>query len=330
MKLDNINGLAVPDWDAEIDVTNHASNVTKIAVSNNHVYIAGNLTQIDGTAVGRLARLEKSDASLDADWNPMANTIVNVLYLDGNTLYAGGAFTFISGVDVHRIARFNITTGLLDIDWVPELNGEIHSIKTHGNSVFVGGQFSQVNAQNLPGVAKINSETGNPDLDWNPSPNNIVRAIEITGERLWAGGSFTHLNGFRSHMLASFTGLDAPPGVAYAAEITGPNEGWRILTAPTTQATYAGLLENIWTQGYPGSGNPGFGSNVLWYDETARQWNIPESASNTIGTSLNGENSTGKAILVYVYEDDNANGISDGWPKEYKCIRNSRNGRCCY
>lgn len=101
-----------------------------------------------------------------------------------------------------------------------------------------------------------------------------------------------------------------------SASVSGPWEGWRTLTAPAQGITYGDLLDGIWTQGFEGAGADEGDSNVYWYEESTREWHSPDNASNIIGTSSDVvADNAGNAFLIFVYEDDNASGTPDAWPK---------------
>ncbi|MCH8569415.1 MAG: BspA family leucine-rich repeat surface protein [Balneolales bacterium] len=106
------------------------------------------------------------------------------------------------------------------------------------------------------------------------------------------------------------------PDPSFFASISGPNEGWRMLGAPVSGATYSDLFSGIWTQGFPGASiGHGF-PNVYWYNETTRSFVVPNAASNIVGSSSDdGYTNAGRGIMVYVFEDDFYDGTSTGWPK---------------
>ncbi|MCH8487873.1 MAG: T9SS type A sorting domain-containing protein [Candidatus Cyclonatronum sp.] len=85
-----------------------------------------------------------------------------------------------------------------------------------------------------------------------------------------------------------------------------PNQsGWRIIGAPGPLATYEEVLSGLWTQGYPGAANSEDGdSNVYLYNETTRSWQIPGHASHIFGTTGSSGLSSGRAALMFMYEDD--------------------------
>ena len=88
---------------------------------------------------------------------------------------------------------------------------------------------------------------------------------------------------------------------ALSVDLTG-QEGWRLLTAPTDEATVDDLLGPIWTQGFPGADQETGFPNVYRWDE-ALGWQVPSSQSETVGS--------GNGLAVFVYEDDD---LDDGTP----------------
>jgi hypothetical protein len=89
-------------------------------------------------------------------------------------------------------------------------------------------------------------------------------------------------------------------------------EGWRLISAPTSNVTIDDLMGTIWTQGFPGSDAPAAPDpNVFYYDETA---DGPVDG-NTPPTSQSALMGDGRGWLVYVYSDDDQDGTPEGFPK---------------
>ncbi len=90
-------------------------------------------------------------------------------------------------------------------------------------------------------------------------------------------------------------------------ELTG-DEGWRFMTSPVIGETYANFLAPIWTQGVAGSDNPNATfSNLFVLDQDEFEWNSSFLMGDEIGP--------GNAFIIYVFSDDNNDGISNGFPK---------------
>lgn len=106
-----------------------------------------------------------------------------------------------------------------------------------------------------------------------------------------------------------------------ATEIPGTNQGWRILGSPVMDATYAEVLDGLWTQGFTGASVDHGTPNVYWYDEATRSYTAPDAASNIFGSSVEtGFNNAGRGVLMFVYEDDFFDGTSTDWPKPISVV----------
>jgi len=121
-------------------------------------------------------------------------------------------------------------------------------------------------------------------------------------------------NGFVLTILPS--GTQPPQPSEFSTQLPGDNEGWRMLTAPTENETYADLLDGVWTQGFEGANSSSGAPTVYWYDELTQSWTVPLNASNIIGSSSDSGSSAGKGIIAYIFSDDDADQIDDPWPKE--------------
>ncbi|WP_205720269.1 FG-GAP-like repeat-containing protein [Fodinibius halophilus] len=117
---------------------------------------------------------------------------------------------------------------------------------------------------------------------------------------------------------------------SYGTFITG-NEGWRIMSSPSNDntisgteeedqsssyfgASYGEILEPLWTQGFQGADVTDGVPNVY-------TWSEGDGSQDTTGrgwqplTDANDYPTPGTAFLVYVYDDQDHDGISDGFPK---------------
>lgn len=93
----------------------------------------------------------------------------------------------------------------------------------------------------------------------------------------------------------------------FGAFITG-NEGWRLMSSPTSNSTYSSLLTSLWTQGFTDSDSPNNGSaNVLVYNEADHSFPAIETGSTQI--------EKGSGFLMYVFDDVDFDGSPDGFPK---------------
>ncbi|MCH8557420.1 MAG: S8 family peptidase [Balneolia bacterium] len=100
-----------------------------------------------------------------------------------------------------------------------------------------------------------------------------------------------------------------------STELSGPNEGWRMLGSPVASTTYGDLLGSIWTQGFPGANAEHGQPNVFYFNQATGSFGVPASADSYIGLSGNGQSDIALGTLVYVFDDDDYDQVPNGWPK---------------
>ncbi len=104
----------------------------------------------------------------------------------------------------------------------------------------------------------------------------------------------------------------------YGTIITG-NEGWRMMTVPVADVSYGEILDSLWTQGFTGADSPtSENSNVLVWDESTRAFTSISNATDVPAI--------GSGFITYVYDDNNYDGTSDGFPKMIKTDSTQRTG----
>lgn len=96
-------------------------------------------------------------------------------------------------------------------------------------------------------------------------------------------------------------------------QLTG-TEGWRVLTSPVADSSFAPLLDGFWTQGFTGADVSHGASNVYrWPNTSTGLSNANWASVSNMSDSLH----PGEGVLVYVYSDDNGPGVEGdaGFPK---------------
>jgi len=89
--------------------------------------------------------------------------------------------------------------------------------------------------------------------------------------------------------------------------INGPHSGWHMLSTPVQNTTFQQLLHPFWTQGISGSDAPADSSSIYYLRESDQKLLKPSDMSDPM--------SAGRGYLTYIYNDDNGDGINDGFPK---------------
>lgn len=125
-------------------------------------------------------------------------------------------------------------------------------------------------------------------------------------------GNDRHAVGINS---VSFRNETHPTG----AVING-TEGWRLLSNPTSNASFGTILDRVWTQGFPGATMPNFGSpNVLVWDSAQQQFEAVVNADQVPAP--------GTGFIAYMYSDDDFDGVPDGFPKTIQVPNSPIDGR---
>ncbi|QBB69067.1 hypothetical protein ELE36_00985 [Pseudolysobacter antarcticus] len=185
-------------------------DVNALAVQPDGKLVVGgqfiSLSPNGGSAVMRnsIARLN-ADGSVDAAFNPNANSIVRSIALqpDGK-LVLGGDFTALSpngggAIASNRIARLN-SDGNVDTAFNPNPNGPVSALALQPDGKLVlGGTFTSLSPNGSGAVtrnriARLNAD-GTLDAAFNPNANSAVLALALQPDgNLILGGQFTSLS----------------------------------------------------------------------------------------------------------------------------------------
>ncbi|MBN1637992.1 MAG: delta-60 repeat domain-containing protein, partial [Ignavibacteriales bacterium] len=161
---------------------------------------------IKGQGRNNIAKLNNTDGTPDATWDPSANSNVNTIVIDGtgNYIYTGGSFTTIGGQTRNRIAKLNNTNGNADVTWDPNSDVTVKTIAISGSDIFVGGFFNSIGGLTRNYIAKLNSVNGAAFSDWDPNPMDDVLIISIDGAGVYVGGTFPSINCVKRNFIARF------------------------------------------------------------------------------------------------------------------------------
>ncbi|MCH8567913.1 MAG: T9SS type A sorting domain-containing protein [Balneolales bacterium] len=358
--------IATNEWEALNLDLNDSVDAFAVDSVNNTLYIGGHFSRVDGTIANRVIRYNLDNHSWTALGSGLNGSVTALLYYDGK-LYAGGGFTRAglvtarrfaiyntannswssigSGFDnfvntMHRIGstiyiggQFTEANGLATSKLVAfstedntfssigSADSNIFSITSCGELLFVAGMLSTISSVESYNIAVYNTRTAS----WNAlgtGTSNTIRSLAIANNHVFAGGTFGRAGGVNRSRVASWRMRSQ-----MTDEISGPNQGWRILTSPGIGVTYGEMLSSVWTQGFEGANTTNGTSNVYWYDEKTESWLAPVSAHNLTGSSLSSTfNNSGRGFIAYIFEDDNYDGIPNGWPKVLSVSSDSPSG----
>ena len=213
-----------------------------VADGSGGFYIGGDFDSVGGVARQNLARIS-ADGTLDATWNPGANSTVYALATDATYVYAGGNFTTIGGQSRGRLARINRTTGEVPAFFNPAANGAVRALALSGGMLYAGGDFTMIGgeARNRLGAVATTGVTLGQATAWDPSPNGRVWAMTAYSDTLYVGGEFTQMGTTDLSRVARFTMSTGALVSSWNPVIAG-GDVWTIAVQVPTDASSTKVL----------------------------------------------------------------------------------------
>src|SRR5712692_3876911 len=184
-------------------------NVKALAVQpDGKIIVGGTFSSLGGGGTGtttrkRIGRLN-SDGTLDTNFNPGANDIVDALAVQGDgKIVVGGFFTTLGGGGTilrNHIGRVD-PDGTLDTSFDPGANAEITCLALQADGkILVGGSFTTLGGGGTGMVvrnriARLNPD-GTLDTSFDPGANDRISTIALQPDgKILVGGNFTTLGG---------------------------------------------------------------------------------------------------------------------------------------
>jgi hypothetical protein len=202
----NTLGIVDSSWNPDVNGT-----VNNMVLDNTYIYLGGQFTTINSSITrNNIARIPLSNltGSVDATWDPNANTTVNTLFFDSSYVYVGGQFTSINGLSRNRAVRIQVNNsiGTIDLSWNPNVNSTLSTIYIDSSYIYLGGSFSTINGSITRNrIARIlkTDISGNVDLSWNPdgatsSASSDIGSIYTENTDIYIGGSHRALVNYKS------------------------------------------------------------------------------------------------------------------------------------
>jgi hypothetical protein len=169
--------------------------VDVVELSDGKLVIVGNFTTVNGTSVGRIARLN-ANGSLDSSFNfegvGFDNTVSVLKLLSDGSFLAGGLFSTCNGTSVSRLVKLN-SNGSLNTSFSDNvtLDDDVFTIHVlSSGKVYVGGNFTNR-------LIELNSDgTTDETFDVGTGFNNMVTSIKVdSNNKVIVGGSFDEYDG---------------------------------------------------------------------------------------------------------------------------------------
>ncbi len=178
-----------------------------VVVDGTSLIVGGDFTDYNGSAVGRIVRVNAATAAIDATFRTNNGTgfdgDVLALQLVGTNVLVGGNFLNFGATGRGRIARLiagvGATRGTLDATFTTGtgFNAAVNSITVDvGGRIIAGGGFASYAATARNNIARI-STAGAIDLLFNPGSgfDNVVnKVLNQADGKLVVGGRFTIYN----------------------------------------------------------------------------------------------------------------------------------------
>ena len=182
---------------------------TVVQQPDGKILLGGTFTQINGTAMNRIARLN-ADGSLDTSFviGSGANNFVTAIALqsDGKIIISG-AFALYNGNSATKIARLN-TDGSFDASF--NVGAGLAASQANAivvqpdDKIILGGSFTLASGTSRNRVARLNAD-GSLDTSFDPGTgaNNVVNGAALQPDgKILIGGNFTQYNGTARNRIA--------------------------------------------------------------------------------------------------------------------------------
>ncbi len=205
----NLGYLARVNTDGSVDTgftigTGFNDGVSGISIqSDGRILVGGSFTSFNGTARGRLARLN-AGGTLDTTFAPptvgglTGAQVYGAAQLPSGKVVAGGLFSLVSATPRAGLAFFN-SDGSLDTPNPGAQNrGSAEALAIQGDGkIVVGGNFASVNGITRGFVARLNAD-GSVDTGFDSTSGanaSVLAVLPVAGGKTIIGGEFTTYGG---------------------------------------------------------------------------------------------------------------------------------------
>lgn len=213
--------------------TNGIVDINSILIQDNgKILIGGTFTNIGGTAITNLARLNDT-GTLDTSFTPplINGTVRSIAIVNGYILIGGDFGNVANSSPIKPIVARLDANGVLDASWgltnitaggsvreiVPMSDGRVIAVGSFTTTVASGNVRRQLLRINLDGTPDQVFAGGK---DWDP--NALVTSASFASDgRLWIGGNFTAIGNITINRLALLS-LDSPLPTLVAPQLGQP------------------------------------------------------------------------------------------------------------
>ena len=167
------------------------------------VFIGGTFTQINGSGVARVAKLNAQGHRV-ADWTVSADNTVHGLHVGDDGIYVAGDFLTINGVPRPGVARVSASDGVLDPGFQPSINGIVLDVVVdHSGHVWLAGAFDSVNGQSTSNLVVLD---GGGSVVRTFNVDRFARSIAVDDKNaVYVCGDFSLIDGQPRFSAARFS-----------------------------------------------------------------------------------------------------------------------------
>jgi len=289
--------------------------VSHIEVSGLSINISGEVGVDVGGMIGKatgttISRAGIGEVNLDgkSDVGGIAGELNTGSSVSESAVTGGTIVGKHSGGLVGRMSASSITNSYstTEVDGTTASGGLVRSLS--GGSITTSYSSGAVYGANAAGLVSSNNGGTITNSYYDISyDNGNGHGTALTVTQMQQKASFTGFN------FATIWFIDegvSTPGFQERKEnelIISGKEGWRMLTSPLHSHSIGTLFKDLWLQGFKGADKETGTPNLYVWDEAKYKWTLPSDTAYTPGG--------GKGFLIYVYSDDNADGILEGFPK---------------
>lgn len=167
--------------------------------TSSSLFLSGNFTTLNGTAVGRVARIDSNTLAIDAAFAPVIPAVPSAMLSDDlGGLWLHGVFSTINGQTCRGPARLLIAT-----------QGGIDPSFSCNRGFLGGGSMAlardSVYVKGINAISRfVRSAGGSADPDWVIANPPSALGLAVFGDRLLAHGDFSGIAGTNRQSLAAF------------------------------------------------------------------------------------------------------------------------------
>ena len=195
------------EWHPEVGQNSFITSIIVDSV-NNHIYLGGSFTSIQGESHQRLVRVDPITGVPDNSWNASANQLVHKLEWDPNRneLYVTGNFNQLNGQNRNTVGRIDASGNLSS--WDPAPDNQVHQVRVLDSTVIIVGEFSNIGGATRNRIAALDmngqATAWAPDIKTSFGSAGRVFTVEVSSDRIYIGGWFEKVDSMDRVRLAAF------------------------------------------------------------------------------------------------------------------------------